>query len=270
MSDADPLLYDVQDHIATITLNRPARLNAVSPEMAAAWEAAIRRAAADHAVRVVLVTGADPGFCAGADIKRVESGAALGSVEGETLAQSRNSLRHSIQRVPRALQDLEKPYLAAVNGAAVGAGMDMASMADIRFASERARFGTGYVRMAFAPGDGGAYFLPRIIGMARALEWFWTGRIIEAPEALATGYVSRVVPHDRLLEETRAFAAELAAGPAVSIQLIKRLAYRSQAVSLHDALEMAEQAVVIARSTEDAIEGPRAFAEKRPPRFQGR
>ena len=270
MSDESPLLYDVEGYVGVIRLNRPERMNAFSSEMIERWENAIERAQRDDGVRALLVTGTGRAFCAGADVGSERVGTdVLGDDTGKP-ARSRNNLRHSVQRVPRALTNLEKPYIAAVNGAAVGAGMDMTSMADIRIASDKARFGMAYVRMALAPGDGGAYFLPRIVGMAKALELMWTGRIIDAQEALAIGYVSRVVPHDDLMQEATAFAREIANGPAVAIQLTKRLAYRSQSVGLHEALEMAEHAMVIARTTEDAKEGPRAFVEKRAPEFQGR
>jgi 2-(1,2-epoxy-1,2-dihydrophenyl)acetyl-CoA isomerase len=165
---------------------------------------------------------------------------------------------------------LDKPYIAAVNGAAVGAGMDMASMADIRIASDTARFGMAYVRMGIIPGDGGAFYLGRILGIARALELIWTGDLFNAQQALEWGYVSRVVPADSLVEETRAFARRLAEGPAVAIQLAKRLVYRSLDMTEDAALDMAQAAMVIAQSTEDAKEGPRAFVDKRAPKFVGR
>ena len=269
MSDA-PVLYDVQGHVAVITLNRPEKLNAFSPELLSEWAGSINKAHEDEGVRVVVVTGAGRGFCSGADVST--EGGAGGDVLGDdpnAPAANRNRLRDSVQHVPRALLNLEKPYIAAVNGAAVGAGMDMASMADLRIASDKARFGMAYVRMALVPGDGGAYYLPRILGMAKALELMWTGKLFDAQEALEMGYVSRVVPNEDLLSETLEFANQIAKGPAVSVQLIKRLAYRSAEVGVHEALEMAEHAMVIARSTEDAKEGPRAFAEKREPEFKG-
>ena len=192
----------------------------------------------------------------------------LGDVEAPA-ASNRHRMRFGVHRGPRALQDLDKPVIAAVNGAAVGAGMDLASMCDIRFASDRAKFAMAYVRMGLVPGDGGCYFLPRIIGMSKALELMWTGRMIDAQEALAIGYLNRVVPHDDLMKEARAFAEELARGPAASIQLTKRLALRSATASMHDALEMAEHAMIIVRTSEDSKEGPRAFIEKREPHFTG-
>ncbi len=268
MSD-DAVLYDVQEHIATLTLNRPEKLNAFDDDLLGQWVERLREAHLDDGVRVIVVTGAGRGFCSGANVAREGRGSGvLGDPNAP--AANRNSLRNSVQPVPRILQNIEKPYIAAVNGAAVGAGMDMASMADIRIASDRAKFGMAYVRMGLVPGDGGAYWLPRIVGMATALELMWTGRLFLADEALAMGYVSKVVPHDALIAETMEYAGRIAKMPAVSVQLIKRLAYRSAVTGAHEALEMAEHAMVIARSTEDAKEGPRAFMEKREPNFQGR
>ena len=268
MSD-DAVLYDVQGHVGIITLNRPEKLNAFSNEMLELWQGYINTASQDQGVRVVIVTGAGRGFCSGADVSRERAGADVLGGDPNSPAANRNSLRNSVQRVPRALFNMEKPYIAAVNGAAVGAGMDMASMADLRFSSERAKYGMAYVRMALIPGDGGAYYLPRIVGMSKALELMWTGRIFDAQEALAMGYVTRVVPGEELIEQTLDFANDICRMPAVSVQLIKRLAYRSAVTGLHEALEMADHAMVIARSTQDAVEGPKAFSEKREPVFKG-
>ena len=228
MSD-DAVLYDVQDHVATLTLNRPEKLNAFDDQLLGQWVERLQEAHLDDAVRVIVVTGAGRGFCSGANVSR--EGARPG-VPGDAnaSASNRNSLRDSVHPVPRMLQNIEKPYIAAVNGAAVGAGMDMASMADIRIASDKAKFGMAYVRMGLIPGDGGAYWLPPIVGMAKALELMWTGRLFMAEEALEMGYVSKVVPHDDLMAETMEFAGQIAKMPAVSVQLIKRLAYRSAMV----------------------------------------
>jgi 2-(1,2-epoxy-1,2-dihydrophenyl)acetyl-CoA isomerase len=175
-----------------------------------------------------------------------------------------------VHYVPRAVQLLDKPYIAAVNGAAVGAGMDMASMADIRIASDAAKFAMSYVKVGLVPGDGGCYFLPRIVGVAKALELIWTGDFIDPEEALRIGYVSQVVPGDKLMDATRELALRLAQGPAVAMQLAKRLVYRGLESSWHEAFEQANTAMAIAQSTEDAREGPRAFRESRPPKFTGR
>lgn len=265
----DEIRYDVRQGVATITLNRPERMNAFTNQMLDEWARAIELARDDEAVRAVIVTGQGRGFCAGMDVKQEAEGA--GVLRGTlSPADQRNQLRYSVHRVPRALQLLDKPYIAAINGAAVGAGMDMASMADIRFAADSARFGMTYAKMGIIPGDGGAFFLPRLVGVQKALELIWTGELFDAQEALRIGYVLRLYPADSLLSETQAFAQRLADGPAVAIQLAKRLVYRGLEVGLDQALELAQSAMVIARSTEDAREGPLAFVERRPPRFQGR
>ncbi len=264
----EQIIYEKRDGIATITLNRPERMNAFTPKMLDEWYAALQDAHLDDDVRVVILTGAGRGFCTGADVRG-------GPIDGlmdrsRSLAENRNFLRDSVQRIPRLVALMEKPYIAAVNGAAVGAGMDMASMCDIRFAAETARFGMTYVRMGLVPGDGGCYYLPRIVGVARALDLIWTGRLITAREALEMGYVSAVVPEDELMAYTWDYASKLAKGPAVAIQQSKRLLYRSLELDVDAALDLAQQAMLICRSTEDAVEGPRAFAEKREPQFKGR
>jgi 2-(1,2-epoxy-1,2-dihydrophenyl)acetyl-CoA isomerase len=264
----EQIIYEKRDDgIAIITLNRPERMNAFTRVMLDEWYSALLDAHLDQAVRVVVVTGAGRAFCAGADL----SGGAIGLLDPQrTLVENRNFLRDTVQRIPRLVAQMDKPYIAAVNGPAMGAGMDMASMADIRFASTTARFGMTYVRVGLIPGDGGCWYLPRIVGMAKALELIWTGDIIDAEEALRIGYVSKVLPPEELMPYTLDFARRLAEGPAVAIQLAKRLAYRALHTDIDEALEAAQQAMVIAQMTEDAREGPRAFMEKRPPKFKGR
>jgi len=270
--DFETIIYEKSEGIATIILNRPERMNALSNELIREWAQAVEEARLDPEVRAVILTGAGRGFCAGADLR----GGRLGVAEvaerdtPPTPAERRNWLRDSVHYVPRAVALLDKPYIAAVNGAAVGAGMDMASMCDIRFAADTARFSMGYVRMGLIPGDGGCYFLPRIVGVAKALELIWTGDFMEAQEALHAGYVSRVVHLDELLPTTRELAKRLAEGPAVAIQLAKRLVYRGLEAGMLEALEQAGLAMAMVQSTEDAREGPRAFIEKRKPEFKGR
>jgi 2-(1,2-epoxy-1,2-dihydrophenyl)acetyl-CoA isomerase len=218
---------------------------------------------------VVILTGTGRGFCTGADVSGHGPLAGLQDRE-RTPVENRNFLRDSVQRIPRLAGLMEKPYIAAVNGAAVGAGMDMASMCDMRFAADSARFGMTYVRMGIIPGDGGCYYLPRIVGIAKALDIIWTGRLFDAQEAADIGYVSAVVPADELMSYTRDYALKLAKGPAVAIQQAKRLVYRSAELSMDAALDLAQQAMFIAQSSEDSREGPRAFMEKREPEFKGR
>src|SRR3990172_911584 len=225
--DFEQITYEKADHIATITLNRPERMNACTAQMIDEWYAALLDANTDPDVRVVIITGAGRGFCAGADVSG--RGPISNLMDRDrTPVENRNFLRDGVQRIPRLVSIMEKPYLAAMNGPAAGAGMDMASMCDIRFAADAARMGMTYVRMGIIPGDGGAYYLPRIVGMAKALDLIWTGRMIDAQEALDIGYVGAVVAADDLMSYTRAYAQKLVKGPAIAIQQAKRLAYRSQ------------------------------------------
>jgi enoyl-CoA hydratase/carnithine racemase len=267
----EQILYEKSDGVATITLNRPERMNAFTPVMIREWAEALEDARVDGDVRAVIVTGAGRGFCAGADL-RGESGVAE-SARRDTppsAAELRNWLRDSVHYVPRAVALLDKPYIAAVNGAAVGAGMDMASMADLRIVSDQARFAMSYVKVGLVPGDGGCYYLPRIVGLAKALELIWTGDFFDGEEAVRIGYASKCVPADELLPAARELAMRISQGPSVAIQLAKRLVYRSYNAGVEEALEAADQAMAMVRATEDAREGPRAFAEKRAPVFKGR
>ena len=264
----EEILYDVGEQIATITLNAPERMNSFSDVLLSEWAHAIRQAAEDDDVRVVIITGSGRAFCAGANLKARAQGDVL--QQDATTATRRTSLRYTVHDVARSLQLLDKPYLAAVNGAAVGAGMDMASMADIRIASDKARFGMSYVNVGLIPGDGGAWLLPRLVGLQKALELLWSGELLNASQALDIGYVLKVVPHDSLQDEMRAYAKKLAAGPPIAMQLTKRLVYRAMNSTFMEALDAAQAAMSIAQTTEDAKEGPRAFVEKRPPEFKGR
>ena len=262
----EAILYDVSERVATITLNRPERMNSFSAELLSEWEDALRRSSEDEGVRAVIVTGAGRAFCGGADLQASgEQDRVL--MSDREAGERRNSLRYTVYRVPLAVQQLDKPYIAAVNGAATGAGMDMASMADIRIASDQARFAMSYVNVGLIPGDGGAWLLPRIIGMPKALELIWSGELFGAERALELGYVSKVVPHEQLMEEARAYALRLADGPPIALQLAKRLVYRAMDQTFPEALEAAQAAMTIVQSTEDAVEGLRAFREKRKPHF---
>jgi len=264
----EQIIYTKDDGVATITLNRPQILNAFTPVMIDEWALAIDTAKLDPEVRVVIVTGAGRGFYSGVDVRSFRD---REHTDGNPVVDGRYWLQHSVHRVPLALRTLDKPYIAAVNGPAAGAGMDMASMADLRIASETARFAMSYVNVGIVPGDGGCYYLPRIIGVARALDLIWTGRTMEAQEALQIGYVSQVVPSDQLMDTVMTYAKKLAKGPQVAIELAKRLVYEGlETNNLLKELRSAEHAMLIARTTQDAIEGPRAWVEKRPPQFKGR
>lgn len=266
--DYRAILYDVEEGVATITLNKPERLNAFDDEMLGEWAEALREADQDRAVKVVVITGAGRGFCSGMNVQAEASGSGVLRSQA-TVADRRHSLRDRVHPIPRALIQLEKPYIAAINGAAAGAGMDMATMADIRFAASSARMGMTYVRMGLVPGDGGCYTLPRIVGTQRALDLIWSGRMFAAQEALEMGYVLAVYEPEELMPRVMDYARTLAKGPATAMQLAKKLVYRSANLPFDEHLDMAQMAMFIAQTTEDAREGPKAFVEKREPQFKG-
>jgi enoyl-CoA hydratase/carnithine racemase len=262
MADSE-LLYEVKDRIATITLNRPDKMNAFTGPMIERWAASLHEAQHDLNVNVVIVTGAGKAFCSGGDVGRMGAGA-------PTPLDNKNGLWEHIHRVPKTLEAMDKPVIAMINGVTVGAGMGMSLMCDMRIASDAARFSTGYVRVGLVPGDGDTYFLPRLIGTARALELLWTADFIEASKALELGIVNRVVPHDKLAEETYAFARRVADGPQVPVRMIKRLVYQSMRLDLRTHLDLVSSHMAVVRETEDHKEGVQAFKEKRPPKFKGR
>ena len=265
------LTYETRGYVAVVTMNRPEKLNALSAGMTEGLAEALKAAQSDSGVRVVVITGAGRGFCSGQDLsgRSLSEGRGLPDGVEPTIADRRYNI-HAIQTVARAAQQLDKPYIAALNGPAAGAGLDLASMTDIRFAAKGARFTTAFSRNGIVSGDGGCYYLPRIVGMAKALDLLWTSRMFDADEALELGYVTKVCEPESLLEETLAYADMLAQCAPISVQYIKQLAYQSQNTDLDTALRMAQYMQTIATSTEDALEGPRAFREKRPPRFEGR
>jgi 2-(1,2-epoxy-1,2-dihydrophenyl)acetyl-CoA isomerase len=257
------LLYEVKDRIATITLNRPDKLNAFTGPMIDAWAGALGEAQRDESVNVVVVTGAGRAFCAGGDVGRMGQGV-------PTPLENKNQLWENIHRVPRTLEAMDKPVIAMVNGLAVGAGMGMCLMCDVRVASDEARFSTGYVKVGLVPGDGDTYFLPRLVGAAKALELLWTADFIEAPEALRLGIVNRVVSAAELKDAAYGLARQIADGPQVPIRMIKRLVYQSLRLDLRTHLDLVSSHMAVVRQTSDHAEGVAAFKEKRQPKFQGR
>ncbi len=265
--DYQEIIYTVEDRVAIITLNRPENLNAFTPTMLTEWVDALQTAQADDEVWAVMVTGAGRGFCSGGNVKGF---AANADQAPPALHTQRNHMRHGVHRVPRAVAQLDKPYIAAVNGAAAGAGMDMASMADIRLASDRAKFIMSYVNMGLVTGDGGAYYLPRIVGLAKAYELMWQGEAFDAQEALRIGYVNHVVPQDEFMSFALDYVKKIAAKPPVAVQLIKRAVRKGMTSDLDTTLDYLEWAMLMCRSTEDSKEGPRAWRDKRPPVFTGR
>lgn len=256
------LEYTAEGGVATILLNRPHRKNAFTLAMIDEWGAALRQATADEDVRVVVLTGAQDAFCSGVD---------LGDLAGVTSAplERKRMLTHRIHRIALALEDLDKPVIAAVNGPAVGAGMDMALMCDMRLAGESARFSEGYIRVGLVPGDGGCFWLPRLVGVAKALELLLTGDFIDGREAERIGIANHCYPDDELLAKTYEFAQRLAALPPVSVGVIKRATYQSLRIDLRTHLDMISSHMAVVQSTDDSREALAAFREKRPARFEG-
>jgi enoyl-CoA hydratase/carnithine racemase len=265
----DPfLLVEREGDIVTATLNRPQARNAIS-EVAyiAEIEDFCAGVSADDSVKAVVLTGAGSAFCAGGDVKHMRD--RVGMFEG-TPYQLRNKYRGGIQRIPLAIYELEAPVIAAVNGPAIGAGLDLACMCDIRIAAEGAIFAESFVKLGIVPGDGGAWLLPRVIGMARASLLTLTGEAIDARRALEYGLVTDVVPADQLLAAAKDVARKIAANPGPATRLAKRLLREGQDMKLGPLLELSAAYQALAHHTEDHEEAVAAFLEKRAPKFANR
>lgn len=255
--------YEVSDGVATVTLCRPHALNAFSVRMQQDLAEAIGQLAEDDSVRAVVLTGAGRGFCAGGDIQEMHD------VKTSHPTDSRKKIQHMLRTVLMPLVRLEKPVIAAVHGAAVGAGMNLALAADIVLAAENARLSQIFVKVGLVPDTGGLYLLTRLIGLNRAKELCFTGRMLDAQEAFELGLVNRVVPNDRLQSEARSLALQLARGPSVAIGLTKTLLNHASSASLDEMAEYEAYALAVSLSTADHREGIRAFQEKREPNFLG-
>jgi 2-(1,2-epoxy-1,2-dihydrophenyl)acetyl-CoA isomerase len=255
------ILYTKEGGIAAITLNRPDKRNAFTPEMSDSLYRAIDDAAKDDKVRVLTITGSGQSFCSGADVKAMAQRA---SQSGGKSSEGRN------MPMGLLLHKFAKPVIAAVNGVAVGGGLDLALSCDIRIASDRARFAEVFIRRGLIPAMGGTYFLPRLVGIDRACLLIWTGDMVDAREAERIGLVTMVVPHDELGSATREVAEKLAKGPPLAIQKAKRAIYEGLKLSLEETLEFVSPFMKELQATEDHKEGARAFVEKREPVFKGK
>ncbi|MBI4289598.1 MAG: enoyl-CoA hydratase/isomerase family protein [Chloroflexi bacterium] len=255
------IIYTKEQGIATITLNQPRTLNAFTKQMGDEWIVALRDAKDDPDVRVVMVTGAGRAFCAGGNPRDL-----LASREYYRKAQEPPFMLNT-GAITHHILDMDKPYIGVINGPCVGGGMEMVNLCDFRIASDQAKFSVAFVRMGEVPTVLGCYMLPRIVGLPMSLELMWTGRLFDAEEALRIGYVNRVVPLNELMPAALELAGQLARGP-YSIRLMKRLAYRCLDMDLEQALVAHRESVVLACASEDAMEGPRAWIEKREPMFR--
>ncbi len=243
----DFLKYEQDGAVVTLTMNRPDERNALSGGgQYADFVDACARIKADDRVSAVILTGAGSAFSAGGNVKDMRDRKGLSA---GTPYEVRNNYRRDIQNIPLNLYDLDVPTIAAVNGAAIGAGCDLACMCDIRIASERAKFAESFVKLGIIPGDGGAWLLPRLVGQSKAAELTFTGDTIDAVEALACGLVSKVVPADNLMDEARALAERIAANPGHSLRMAKRLLREGQHVRLDTLLEMSAAFQALAHHT---------------------
>lgn len=259
------LLVDVKDRVATLTLNRPERLNALGDTLRTDLYDALLKARDDDQVRAIVITGAGKGFCSGGDVKRMNERDNTG--EAPAFDEKVDPLR---DRVVLAMNDCPKPIIGAINGAAAGAGMNLALACDMRIASTSAKFAQAFVKRGLHPDWGGTWMLPRVVGMAKACELILTGDTIDAGEAYRLGIVNHLVSPEELMPRTYALAAKLASGPPIAMGLAKRAMYRSGGVTLREGLEFETYAQNICRETEDAKEGIKAFVEKRAPSFKGK
>jgi len=260
------LLEELKDKVAVLTLNRPDRLNAMSPPMLDALLEALPRLAADPEIGVVVLTGAGRGFCAGGDVKAMAEGR---ESIGTTLEEKAQGLRSRME-VSRWLHEMPKPTIAMVRGAAAGAGLSLALACDLRVAGDSARFATAFARVGYSGDFGGSWFLTQLVGTAKARELYLTADIVDAQQALALGIVNRVVPDVRLEDETMALAARLARGPRIAYRYMKRNFNAAESGTLKDLLDLEAWHHTRCGMTEDHREAAKAFVEKREPVFRGR
>jgi enoyl-CoA hydratase/carnithine racemase len=263
-SPTDELLVDFSDGILTVTLNRPDRLNAISGPMLNGLSKVLQEANIDPEVRCIIMTGAGRGFCSGLDLKdQASNGTSATARRGYQLFDLHNS-------PPIVINRMDKPVIAALNGAAAGYGMDMALGCDIRIASENAKLGAVFAKRGVLPESGGCWYLPRLLGWAKAAEVAFLGEVLDANRSLELGLVNKVVPHDQLMTEARAWATKIANNAPLSVQSTKRMMRLGQEETFEAAVDHIYLQLLPLFQSDDFKEGLSAFAERREPSFKGR
>jgi len=266
MTDSNPLLIDVTDGVLKLTLNRPHRLNALSPEMIGQAIAALERYGSDPEIGCIIVTGAERGFCAGGDVSAMDEANASSAKRS---FEARVDRQRAIHRWSGLLRALPKVSIAAVNGPAAGAGLSIALACDLRIASDRAKFTTAFAKVGFGGDFGITWPLTRLLGEAKAKELLFLSDILSAAQALELGLVNRVVPHDELLTSAHELALRIARGPQVSYRYMKENVHLASASDYATLLDREAWTHLRCSETEDHREGARAFVEKRAPKFRG-
>lgn len=259
-----PILLDIQDKIATITLNRPDRKNAINTDMVNGWVEILDECRDNDSISAIILTGSGEAFCAGGDK------ANLGANNKINPLETKNHFWDHFQRIAKKTAQIEKPIVAAVNGMATGAGMDMSLHCDIRFASKNAIFRASYAAFGLVPGNGGTYFLPRIVGTSKALELFWSTDIVKSDEALRIGLVNKVFDDEVLMKETVKWVKNVLDQAPIPVRVIKRLIYQNLNMDLLSSLDLISSHMAFARTSEDHAEAIKASEEKRKPVFKGK
>ncbi|MEW6128457.1 MAG: enoyl-CoA hydratase/isomerase family protein [Acidobacteriota bacterium] len=261
------IIYSKENHLATITLNRPEKLNAYSEVMVHEIIAALSDARDDETIRVVMITGNGRGFCSGGDVSRdFQYPSRYRGHKMEAMLEMRENMHQLITLLRR----FDKPTIAAINGAAVAGGLTLALSCDFRIAVESAKLGDTSLKFGLIPDEGGAYLFPKFMGLQNALKMSLFSEVYSAMRAKELGLVTEVVPDSQLMQTAKAWAERLAAGPPIAICITKRMMYKQQTMDLENALEDAALAVMITNYTEDVKEGTAAFHEKRQPKFKGK
>jgi 2-(1,2-epoxy-1,2-dihydrophenyl)acetyl-CoA isomerase len=259
------VLVDIEGHLATVTLNRPEKLNALNQELLSALPEILQTLADDDNVRCVVLTGAGRGFCAGGDVGAMASGEAVSGMTSDPVARLRAQEESS-----RLLHEMAKPTIAMINGAVAGAGLSLALACDIRYAAESARVGSAFARVGFSGDFGGTWHMQRLIGPAKARELYFTGELIDACEAERIGLFNKTLPDDQLRSETMALAEKITNGPPIALRRMKQNMNLALISDFPKLLDAEAEGMVMTGMTQDHLEAAQAFVAKRPPVFQGK